>query len=237
MGIVVTGGVQYDLVDIDLGTAHTDEMLALVGRSISVLSRTGTLQIRLNYLRNPLFSLDDVENLSAEVDFFGSIYFTNTAQAGKTVKLLITRLAGVEARRALGDVNIDKIGGTVQTGADLTAMIADLDLKKIGGTAQTGTDLTPFIALPAAIVQGAKTDIGTAAAVLAAASTPIKKGVILKVRSLGTGSYIAVGNVTAQPFRLDAVKDSMVVDFVDDVNKIYVITDVGTTGAIEYVGG
>jgi len=237
MGIVITGGVQYDIVDIDLSDAHDDEVQALVGRSISVLSRTGTLEIRLNHLRNPLLSLDDVENISAEEDFFDALYFTNTAQAGKVVKLLITRLAGVEARRALGDVNIDTIGGTTQAGMDLAAVLADLDVAKIGGTAQTGADLTPFIALPSAIVAGTKTAITTTAAALVGAATALKKGVNVKVRSLGTGSYIAIGNAAGQEFRMDAVKDSLWVDFIDDAADIYVITDAGNTGVVEYIGG
>ena len=215
MGIVVTPGVQYDIVDIDLADASDDEMLQLVGRSISVLSRTGTLEIRLNHLRNPLFSLNDVENLSAEEDFFQAIYFTNTAQAGKAVKLLITRLAGVEARRALGDVNIDTVGGV----------------------AQTGKDIVPFIALPTAIVDGVKTGITTSATVLCASSLPLKKGGLIKVRSLGTGTYIAVGNSSSQSFRMNAVKDTIAIDFVDDCNKIYVITDAGNTGELEFIGG
>ncbi len=215
MGIVVTGGVQYDVVDIDLSDAHDDEMLALVGRSISVLSRTGTLELRLNHLRNPLFSLDDVENLSAETDFFDALYFTNSAQAGKAVKLLLTRIAGVEARRALGDVNLDTIGGTAQTAADIV----------------------PYIALPSAIIDGTKSGITTTAAQLCAASKPMKKGGLIKVRSLGTGTYIAVGNVTSQNFRMDAVKDTLAIDFIDNCNKIYVITDSGNTGVVEFLAG
>lgn len=215
MGIVVDPGVQYDIVDIDLADSHDDEHLALVGRSISVLSRTGTLELRLNHLRNPLFSLDDVENISAEEDFFQNLYFTNTAQAGKTVKLLITRLAGVEARRALGDVNIDTIGGVTQT----------------------GKDIAPFVVLPTAIVQGTKTGITTTAAALVGTATALKKGVNVKCRSLGTGSYIAIGNAAGQEFRFNAVGDSLWVDFIDDAADIFVKTDVGNTGVVEYIGG
>jgi len=215
MGIVVTPGVQYDLIDIDLADSHDDEMLALTGRSISVLARTGTLELRLNHLRNPLFSIAEVENISATEDFFDAIYFTNTAQAGKTAKLLITRIAGVEARRALGDVNVDTIGGVTQTGADIV----------------------PFIALPGAIIAGTKTGITTTAAALIGTSTPLKKGGLIKVRSLGTGSYIAVGGSAAQEFRMNAVKDTIAIDFIDDAAKIFVKTDAGNTGVVEFIGG
>lgn len=215
MGIVVTGGVQYDIVDIDLSDSHDDEMQMLTGRSISVLSRTGTLEIRLNHLRNPLMSMDEVENISAVDDFFDTIYFTNTAQAGLSVKLLITRLAGVTARARLGDINVDKIGGTSQSGADLT----------------------PYRKPPTTLIDGTKSGITTTAAQLCAASTPLLKGGLIKVRSLGTGSYIAVGNATSQNFRMDAVKDTIAIDFIDNCNKIYVKTDVGNTGVVEFIGG
>jgi len=215
MGIVISGGVQYDIVDIDLSDSHDDEMQMLTGRSISVLSRTGTLEIRLNHLRNPLMSMDEVENISAVQDFFEAIYFTNTTQAGLSVKLLITRLAGVTARARVGDINVEKVGGTAQSGADLT----------------------PFRKLPTAIVQGIKTGITTTAAALVGSATALKKGVNVKVRSLGTGSYIAIGNAAGQEFRMDAVKDSLWVDFIDDAADIYVKTDVGNTGIVEYIGG
>jgi hypothetical protein len=75
------------------------------------------------------------------------------------------------------------------------------------------------------------------AAALVGTATPLKKGVNVKVRSLGTGSYIAIGNVGGQEFRMDAVKDSLWIDFIDDAADIYVKTDAGNTGVVEYIGG
>ncbi len=87
------------------------------------------------------------------------------------------------------------------------------------------------------IVQGTTTGITTNAAQVIVASTPIYSCITIKVRSLGTGTYIGVGSLTAQPFRLITVGDSLDIDWIDNLNKVYVITDAGNTGVLEYVGG
>lgn len=90
--------------------------------------------------------------------------------------------------------------------------------------------------LPSAIINGVKESIGTSAVQLTVTPTPITNGITVKVRSLGTGTYIAIGSSTSQEFRLTAVGDSKDI-FVDDLSKIYCITDAGNTGALEYDGG
>jgi len=57
------------------------------------------------------------------------------------------------------------------------------------------------------------------------------------VRSLGSGTYIAIGDSSSQPFRLNFVGDSLDIDFIDDLSKVYVITDSGSTGELEWIGG
>jgi len=87
------------------------------------------------------------------------------------------------------------------------------------------------------IQQGVKTNITTTVTQLSTTSVPIYKVITVKVRSLGTGTYIALGNLGGQEFRLTAVGDSHDVDFIDDLTKLYVITDAGNTGALEWIGG
>jgi len=101
----------------------------------------------------------------------------------------------------------------------------------------SNTSLQPVMPATSTVIQGTTTGITTVAAQIIAASTPIFKVVTIKVRSLGTGTYIAVGNATAQPFRLTAVGDTLDIDWVGNLNKVYVSTDVGNTGSIEYIGG
>lgn len=87
------------------------------------------------------------------------------------------------------------------------------------------------------IIDGAKTNCGTTAAQLITTSTPIYKGVNVVVRTMPAGgSYIALGSVTSQNRRLTTVGASEYIDYVSDLNKIYVITDVGNDGALEFEG-
>jgi len=99
------------------------------------------------------------------------------------------------------------------------------------------TSLQPVMPATSTIIQGTTTGIAVAAVQIIAASTPIYKVVTIKVRSKGTGTYIAVGNATAQPFRLTSVGDTLDIDWVGNLNKVYVSTDAGNTGSIEYIGG
>lgn len=96
---------------------------------------------------------------------------------------------------------------------------------------------TDYIGMPNTVIIGSKTDITTTAARITTTSTPIYKAVVIKVRSLGTGTYIAVGDSSSQTFRLTAVKDSLDIDWIDNLNKVYIITDTGSTGSIEWIGG
>jgi hypothetical protein len=67
-------------------------------------------------------------------------------------------------------------------------------------------------------------------------STPILRAINIKVRSLGTGTYIAIGTEDNREFRLNNIDDSIEIDFVDDLKKIHAITDIGSTGELEWIG-
>lgn len=97
--------------------------------------------------------------------------------------------------------------------------------------------LIPVMPATATIIQGTATGITTVAAQITAVATSIFVCVTVKVRSLGTGTYIAIGDSTAQPFRLTAVGDSHDIDWTGDLSNVYVITDAGNTGSLEYIGG
>jgi len=87
------------------------------------------------------------------------------------------------------------------------------------------------------IIDGVKINCGTVAAPLVVASTPIYKGVNVVVRTMPAGgTYIAIGSSSSQSRRLTTVGASEYIDFVSDLNKIYVITDVGNDGGLEYEG-
>lgn len=97
--------------------------------------------------------------------------------------------------------------------------------------------MTEIPAKPTKIIVGYKDNISTAGERLTTTATPVKKVVTIKVRSLGGGSYIAIGNEEEQPFRLGTVGDTLDIDWIDDLSKVVAITDAGTTGYLEWIGG
>lgn len=133
------------------------------------------------------------------------------------------RLAYGEVTRlkiyATSDTNIWVSGSFVPNGAP------NLSPSSVDSTTQ-----------PNSIIAGSKTNISTTASQITTVETLINKVVTVKVRSLGGGTYIALGNSTTQSFRLTAIGDSHDIDYIDDLVKIYCITD-GSNASIEWIGG
>lgn len=94
------------------------------------------------------------------------------------------------------------------------------------------------VSKPSSIISGVNTTIGTTAVQLTETSTPIHNVVTVKVRNLNAAAtYIALGSSSTQQFRLVRVGDSHDIDFVDNLNKVYVVADAGADNALEYLGG
>lgn len=141
-----------------------------------------------------------------------------------------------------GDTNLlDMAGAQINPSTeDTLALIKDTDgIKKITDALPTGTNSIGNTGetKPTTVIQGTTTGITTTAAQMIVASTPIKKVVVAKITSMGTGTYIAFGNATAQPFKLTAAGDALDIDWTSDLNKVYLVTDAGNTGSVEWVGG
>jgi len=92
---------------------------------------------------------------------------------------------------------------------------------------------------PISLIVGTNTGIPTSKAQIITTSTPILRCVTAKVRTLGTGTYIGFGTDGAlgETFRLNNVGDSIDIDWMDNLNKVYVITDAGNSSEIEFIGG
>lgn len=99
-----------------------------------------------------------------------------------------------------------------------------------------GTNATT-IAMPTDVIVGTTTGISNVAAQITATDTPILKVVTVKVRSLGTGTYIALGTAVTQSFRLQSVGSAINIDWINNLNKVYAITDAGNNGVLEWIGG
>lgn len=96
----------------------------------------------------------------------------------------------------------------------------------------------PDTPMPTKVICGYKDDIDTSGQRLTDKPTPIIKAVTVKVRSFGTGTYIAIGNEDGSiDFRLTAVGDSYDIDWIDDLSKVTCITDAGSTATLEWIGG
>lgn len=112
----------------------------------------------------------------------------------------------------------------------------ETDIFTVSSTSTAG--LEGSTGQPSNIFGGVNETIGVNAAKLTETSTPIYSIAVLKVRSLNAAAtYIAVGNENDQEFRLVRVGDTLDVDFVNDLSKVYVIADAGADNAIEWIGG
>lgn len=86
------------------------------------------------------------------------------------------------------------------------------------------------------IICGTKTCPSGNAEPITASSTPIYQGVRVRARSLATGgTYIGIGNASAQPYRLD-LSANLLIDFADNLNAVYVKCDVSSNAVLEYIG-
>lgn len=98
-------------------------------------------------------------------------------------------------------------------------------------------NILSVLSKPRRVITGYKDNISTAGVRLVEKPTPIHRVVTVKVRDLGTGNYIAFGDEIEQPFRLNATGESLDIDWIDDLHKVVVVTDIGTTGVVEFIGG
>lgn len=92
-------------------------------------------------------------------------------------------------------------------------------------------------AMPTKLIVGYKDNIDTSAQRITDKPTPIYKSVTITVRSLGTGTYIALGDEDEQSWKFTGVNQSLDVDFVNDLSKLVVVTDAGNTGYLQWIGG
>ena len=87
----------YQVIDLALDTARTEEELQIQGSYIYVLTFDGTdLNLKLNSKSNSIIPLRSHRSISG---IFHRIFLTHTAQAGKIAKLLF----GVKAEFSVED--------------------------------------------------------------------------------------------------------------------------------------
>ena len=93
----VTEYKKYQELTFDLGTARTDEELEISGDFILVEYLDGSAYIKLDNPGHDAIDLSVVKQIKTSPQKFNKIYITNSAQSGKTLKLLIGGAASFTA--------------------------------------------------------------------------------------------------------------------------------------------
>ena len=88
---------KYQELTFDLGTARTDEELEISGDFILVEYLDGSAYIKLDNPGHDAIDLSVVKQIKTSPQKFNKIYITNSAQSGKTLKLLIGGAASFTA--------------------------------------------------------------------------------------------------------------------------------------------
>jgi hypothetical protein len=129
----------YEVIEIDLGNAHdrTSDAYEYSGDTLAVASIDGTADVVFNDREKPAISLNLTRNF---ITPYNKFYIINSAQVGKTLKLLIGKdaqfsadtLKSVKVANALGsDINpltTEHLTPIAKANQDATAELADTDI-------------------------------------------------------------------------------------------------------------
>jgi len=129
-GITRESGTIYDILKIDLAIARTNVEVEIIGDVISVVEITGTLDVRLNEKDEPLIELDKVSRTRIIPQKFTKLFFTNTAQPGKSATLYIGREASfIIDPKIVGTVGILDAADARINPAKEDGNLANLDIR------------------------------------------------------------------------------------------------------------
>ncbi len=88
---------KYQELTFDLGTARTDEELDIRGDFVLVEYLDGDASIKLDNSGHDAIDLTKIKQIKTSPEMFEKIYITNTAQTGKTLKLIVGGAASFTA--------------------------------------------------------------------------------------------------------------------------------------------
>jgi len=109
MTITVEAGVTYSIIRIDLSIAHDKEEIIAPGDVLSVIYLDGELDVSLDEPDAPKIEVDKIRRLLTKPAKWKYLYFTNTAQSGKSAILYVGREASFEVE----PVPMETIAGEV----------------------------------------------------------------------------------------------------------------------------
>jgi len=148
-GVTRISGTLYDILTLDLGIARTDAEVEIIGDVISVIEITGELDVKLNEKDEPAIELDKVSRTRIIPKKFTKLFFTNTAQTGKSATLYIGREASfVVDPKIVGNVGLlDKTDTRINPATEdsVKALVDDTIkgvLRTLGDAGDTPTNAT-----------------------------------------------------------------------------------------------
>lgn len=217
---VVAQDANNKLISVMQGNEGTDIKQKATGELIAELQGSESLAIKQKVTTGELIAIMQGEQgIDISQDVSGAMISLMKGEHSGNLKTLAT------------DVDGNMIA--LMTGQDPGAALQTVALDN-SNRLLTAVDIETK---PSSIIDGTKTNISTVASQFDEASTEIVKSITVKCTSLGTGTYIAIGSVTSQSFKLTAKGDSLDIDWIDDINKIYAVTDAGNTGSLAWIGG
>lgn len=134
MTITLQKGRTYDIITVDLSVAHDNYELYCPGDRLIVVSITGNLTVRLDEPDNPEIDLAKTVKLDVTPTKFKYLYFTNSAQSGKSAIIYVGRDASFFAdplRSAIVgvlDSEENRINPAKEDG-NLASILSQLDIK------------------------------------------------------------------------------------------------------------
>lgn len=83
------------ILDVDLSVEHVNEPFEVVATTFAVLFIDGTCTVRFDRITSAEISLSQIGSMSFGDEPVKRIYITNSAQTGKTAKILVTEIKDV----------------------------------------------------------------------------------------------------------------------------------------------
>lgn len=137
--------IVYDTYTFDLGTARTDEVVDIVGDFMAVTEITGTVTAKFNEKDRSALPLAQIRMFTTP---FYRLYLTNTAQAAKTMTVIVGRDAGFAVTSLLTSMRIANVAGTDVNPASLEVLTPLSKASQLGAAELADTDILASVITP-----------------------------------------------------------------------------------------
>lgn len=120
---VVSTSVSYHVLPIDLSVARDKKKFDIAGDRIIVVDINGSVTVRIERQGADEIDLTQIGKIIVSKKYFNQFFLTNTAQPGKTAKLIVGKGAQFEAEPLLSNlVAAERPLKTATTSADISVV-------------------------------------------------------------------------------------------------------------------